>query len=105
MIFYKLGHVGYMSDVNNGQVTQSWTNPEDAVRWLWKNKGSVENKNAAGEMPWSNTDYKSLHKIQMKTLGNFAISLMPQDDNVLKKIGFEKSIISSEKDLDQKSVV
>jgi|FAXJ01.1.fsa_nt_gi hypothetical protein len=96
LAFYSTGKTVYWSNFGKPP-TQSWTSPEDAVRWLWKNNGSVENKNATGEMPWSNTDYKSLHKIQMKTLGNFAISLIPQDESVLKKIGFEKSIISSEK--------
>jgi hypothetical protein len=96
LAFYSTGKTMYWS--NSGKPpTQSWTSPEDAVRWLWKNGGSVENKNAAGEMPWSNTDYKSIHQMQTKTFGNFAISLIPQDENVLKKIGFKKEIINSEK--------
>lgn len=101
IMFHPSGYVEYWSS-EKSQPTQNWTEigaVEDVLRWLWKKKGLVQKKSATGEMPWSNTDYNSLHKIQMKTLGNFAISLIPQDENVLKKIGFEKEIVNSEKEL------
>ena len=92
MIFYKLGHVGYMSDVNNGQITQSWSKPEDAVRWLWKNKGSVQKPTVTGEMPWSNMEYD--HSKAAQQMGKdpvyTTITLYSIEEETMKKMGFHR---------------
>ena len=93
MIFYKLGHVGYMSDVNEGTVTQSWTNPEDAIRWLWKtHKEHSPKTKTTGDMPWSGTNYNYAFG---QTQGNpppvyTSIYLVPLDDQTMYQLGYHR---------------
>ena len=41
MAFEKNGKAFYWSDISGG-ITQTWSTVEDALRWLWKNKGSAK---------------------------------------------------------------
>jgi hypothetical protein len=40
--FYKSGNANYWSNFKTGGVTQTFPTVEDTLRWLWKNKGSVQ---------------------------------------------------------------
>ena len=91
IVFHPSGYVEYWSN-KNGQPTQHWQEIEMPIRWLWKNKGSVQKKPATGDMPWSNMNYEhSKAAIQMgKDPVYTTITLYSIEEETMKKMGFHR---------------
>ena len=84
MIFHPSGFTEYWSD-KNGQPTQNWQEIEMPIRWLWKNKGSAKQSD---EVPYSGHDYNQPSEDPKKKPVYTTISLIPQDEETLNKMGF-----------------
>lgn len=91
MVFHPSGYTEYWSN-KEGQPVKNWQEIEMPIRWLWKNKGSVQKKQATGDMPWSNMNYD--HSKAAQQMGKdpvyTTITLYSIEEETLKTMGFHR---------------
>jgi hypothetical protein len=105
MAFNKHGNANYWSDFIHGGITQTFPTVEDAMRWLWKNNGSVQKSSSSekpaltgkDEVPYSGIDYKKWYNTKLPNIPkNAFIILKSPDSNTVKGLGFKQKIDSTD---------